>query len=307
MKNQLRQNTWSKVKRQLPFQLMVWPGFIFLLIFAYGPMFGLIIAFQDYRIGVSFLENPFVGLAHFKEFLSDSTFWMAFKNTVQLSLLKMFVIFPLPIILALALNELPGVKYKKIVQTCSYFPHFISYVVVATLWINLLDTRGLVNNSLLALNVIDAPIEFWTDPAKFKALATIVDAWKTVGWSAIIYFAAITGVNAELYESARIDGAGRFAQIWYITLPSIMGTVIIMFLLSIGGLVSGNLDISRLLGNAFNKESSYIVEYYVLDMGLGTLRYSFATAVGLFQSLISVSLVIFANIVSKKASDVSMF
>ena len=282
MKNQLRQNTWSKVKRQLPFQLMVWPGLIFLLIFAYGPMFGLIIAFQDYRIGVSFLENPFVGLAHFKEFLSDSTFWMAFKNTVQLSLLKMFVIFPLQIILALALNELPGVKYKKIVQTCSYFRHFISYVVVATLWINLLDTRGLVNNSLLALNVIDAPIEFWTDPAKFKALATIVDAWKTVGWSAIIYFAAITGVNAELYESARIDGAGRFAQIWYITLPSIMGTVIIMFLLSIGGLVSGNLDISRLLGNAFNKESSYIVEYYVLDVGLGTLRYSFATVVDLF-------------------------
>lgn len=299
--------TKMRIRQQLPFQLMVWPGMILLLIFAYTPMMGLVISFQDYAVGVNFWDSPFVGLKHFNEFLRDSTFWMSFKNTIILSLLKMFVVFPMPILLALIINEIPGQKYKKLVQTSSYFPHFIAYVVVAALWINVLDPRGLVNNTLMMLNIVDAPIEFWTDPAKFKLLATLLDIWKNIGWSAIIYFAAITGINSELYKSAKIDGAGRIDQIRFITLPSIASTIIIMFLLSIGGLVSGNLDSSVLLGNPFNKETSYIIEYYTLDMGIKTMRYSFATAVGLFQSIITVTLVIFANIVSRKVSDVSMF
>lgn len=153
----------------------------------------------------------------------------------------------------------------------------------------------------------DTPISFWTDPSKFKALATFVELWKGTGWSAIIYFAAISGINSELYEAAKIDGAGRFAQIRYITIPEITNTIIIMFILSIGGLVSGNLNISQLLGNAFTKSESYIIEYYTLEMGLGTMRYSFATAVGMFQSVISVALVLLANFFSKKYEDVGLF
>ena len=302
-----RATWWVRLKRQLPYQIMVWPGMIFLFIFAYIPIAGLLIAFQDFSLSTSYFNNPWVGMKHFQAFMSDSTFWMAFKNTIELSLLRMFFIFPMPIILALALNEIPALKFKKTVQTCSYFPYFMAYVVVAALWKDILSNTGLLNNTLMGLGLIQEPISFWTDPDKFKALATLVDMWKSTGWNAIIYFAAITGINSEQYEAARIDGAGRVAQIRYITLPGIMNTIIIMFLLSIGGLVSGNLNISQLLGNAFTKSQSYIIELYTLDMGLGTMRYSFATAVGMFQSVISVVLVFFANFLSKKYQDVGLF
>lgn len=298
---------WERFKRQLPYQLMVWPGMIFLLIFAYIPIAGLVIAFQDYSLSTSYFDNPWVGLKHFQAFMTDSTFWMAFRNTIELSLLRMFFVFPMPIILALALNEIPALKFKKTVQTCSYFPHFMAYVVVAALWKDILSSGGLVNNFLMQLGLITEPITFWTDPGKFKALATIVELWKGTGWNAIIYFAAITGINSELYEAARIDGAGRFAQMRYITIPEIMNTIIIMFILSIGGLVSGNLNVSQLLGNAFTKPESYIIEYYTLEVGLGTMRYSYATAIGMFQSVISVALVLFANFLSKKYQDVGLF
>lgn len=303
----VRGTRWERFRRQLPYQMMVWPGMIFLLIFAYIPIAGLVIAFQDYSLSTSYFSNPWVGLKHFQAFLTDSTFWMAFRNTIQLSLLRMFFVFPMPIILALALNEIPALKFKKTVQTCSYFPHFMAYVVVAALWKDILSSGGLVNNFLMQMGWITEPIAFWTDPGKFKVLATIVELWKGTGWSAIIYFAAITGINSELYEAARIDGAGRFAQMRYITVPEIMNTIIIMFILSIGGLVSGNLNVSQLLGNAFTKPESYIIEYYTLEVGLGTMRYSYATAIGMFQSVISVALVLFANFLSKKYQDVGLF
>lgn len=298
---------WLKFRQQLPYQLMVWPGMIFLIIFAYIPIAGLVIAFQDYSLSTSYFNNPWVGLKHFQAFMRDKTFWMAFRNTIELSLLRMFIVFPMPIILALALNEIPSLKFKKTVQTCSYFPHFMAYVVVAALWQDVLSNNGLINNFLMQVGAIQTPISFWTDAAKFKGLATMVELWKGTGWSAIIYFAAISGINSELYEAAKIDGAGRFAQIRYITIPEITGTIIIMFILSIGGLVSGNLSISQLLGNSFTKSQSYIIEYYTLEMGLGTMRFSFATAVGMFQSVISVILVLIANFFSKKYEEVGLF
>lgn len=303
----LSERTRIRIKKQLSYQLMIWPGMIFLVIFSYIPIAGLVIAFQDFSLSTSYFNNPWAGLKHFKAFLNDSTFWMAFRNTIELSLLRMFFIFPMPILLALIINEIPYTKYKKFVQTCSYFPHFIAYVVVAALWKDVLGNRGLINNLLISIGLINESVKFWTDPAKFKILATLVDMWKGVGWSAIIYFAAISGINSELYEAARIDGAGRMQQIRYITIPGIMNTVIIMFILSIGGLVSGNLNISVLLGNSFTKSQSYIIEYYTLDMGLGTMRYSFATAVGMFQSLVSFLLVVFANHISNKYNEVGLF
>ncbi|MDI6617810.1 MAG: ABC transporter permease subunit [Clostridiales bacterium] len=308
MKNFLKsKSNLLSIKRQMPLQAMVLPGIIVLLIFSYLPMFGIIIAFKDFTIAKGFLGSPWVGLKHFISFFTDSTFIMAMKNTVILSLLRLLICFPAPIIFALILNEIPYLRYKKVVQTSSYFPHFIAYVVVAALWSNLLDPRGLVNNFLIGTGLISKPIEFWTDSGKFRILAIIVDIWKEIGWGAIIYIAAIAGINPELYESAKIDGASRIKQIIYITLPSIASTIAIMFILSIGGLFRGNLDQSYLFGNAFNKQTSYIIEYYVLDMGFKTMRYSFATAVNLFQSLISLILLVFANWLSGRISGNRIF
>ena len=281
-------------------QAMALCGILSLFLFSYLPMFGITIAFQDYTLSSGFFSSPFVGLKHFYEFLHDPTFYMAAKNTLILSLLKLAVCFPIPIFLALVLNELPFPRFKGAVQTISYFPHFIAYVVVAGLWLNLLDARGLVNNALTGLGLARGPTEFWTETAWYWPLVIIIELWKESGWGSLIYVAAISGINAELYEAARIDGAGKIKQIIHITLPCISGTIIVMLILATGGILRGNLDQSVLFGNTFNKSASYIIEKYVLDMGFGTMRYSFASAVSLLQGVLSLFLVIGTNWLSRK-------
>lgn len=297
----------SSFIKQIPLQSMVWIGLIQVFLFAYVPMFGIIIGFQDYSLSGGFFDSPWVGLKHFAEFFQDSTFQMAFKNTVLLALIRLVCCFPMPIILALILNEVKSPRLKKVSQTASYFPHFVAYVVVAALWITILDTRGLANSALMGLGIIEQPIEFWTDPGKFRILAVIVENWKEMGWSAIIYVAAISGISPELYEAAQMDGATRLQRIWYITFPGISGTIAVMLILQVGNLFKGNLDQSMLLGNVFNKETSYIIEHYALDMGFKTMRHSFATAVSLFQSVLSLVLVLGANWLSGKISGKKMF
>ncbi len=295
------------VLRQLPLHTMVWIGLLQVILFAYVPMFGITIAFQDFSLSSGFFNSPWVGLKYFIEFFSDETFYMALKNTLILSVLRLIFCFPMPILLAIVLNEVRSPKLRKISQTVSYFPHFIAYVVVATLWIAILDTRGLVNTALMQMGFIQQPIEFWTDPGKFRTLAIIVENWKEIGWGAIIYIAAISGIDPGLYEAAQIDGASRLQRIRHITLPCISGTIAVMLILNMGNLFRGNLDQSVLLGNAFNKSTSYILEYYSLDMGFETMRHSFATAVSFFQSVLSLVLVILANWFSGRVSDKKMF
>ena len=295
------------VLRQLPLHTMVWIGLLQVILFAYVPMFGITIAFQDFSLSSGFFNSPWVGLKYFIEFFSDETFYMALKNTLILSVLRLIFCFSMPILLAIVLNEVRSPKLRKISQTVSYFPHFIAYVVVATLWIAILDTRGLVNAALMQMGFIQQPIEFWTDPGKFRTLAIIVENWKEIGWGAIIYIAAISGIDPGLYEAAQIDGASRLQRIRHITLPCISGTIAVMLILNMGNLFRGNLDQSVLLGNAFNKSTSYILEYYSLDMGFETMRHSFATAVSFFQSVLSLVLVILANWFSGRVSDKKMF
>lgn len=295
------------VLRQLPLHTMVWIGLLQVILFAYVPMFGITIAFQDFSLSSGFFNSPWVGLKYFIEFFSDETFYMALKNTLILSVLRLIFCFPMPILLAIVLNEVRSPKLRKISQTVSYFPHFIAYVVVATLWIAILDTRGLVNTALMQMGFIQQPIEFWTDAGKFRTLAIIVENWKEIGWGAIIYIAAISGIDPGLYEAAQIDGASRLQRIRHITLPCISGTIAVMLILNMGNLFRGNLDQSVLLGNTFNKSTSYILEYYSLDMGFETMRHSFATAVSFFQSVLSLVLVILANWFSGRVSDKKMF
>ena len=296
-----------RFRGQLQLQLMTLPGLLFLAIFAYLPMISLIIAFQDFKILQGYFASPFVGLKHFTWALIDPEFYPAFRNTVLLSLYGLVIGFPAPIMLALLINEIPRTGFRRVVQTTSYLPHFISYVVTAYLFILLLDRRGIVNDVLLAVGLIDEPVLFWTKAEYWRPLATLVNVWKGMGWSAIIYLAAIASIDEQLYEAAIIDGAGRLRRIWRITLPNITGIIAVLLILNMGGLVRAGLDTSYLLGNLFTRETSYVLEYYTLEMGLELGRYSFATAIGLMQSLLALILVVITNWLSGRISGRSLF
>jgi putative aldouronate transport system permease protein len=296
-----------RFKSQIHLQMMTLPGIAFLLIFSYIPMLGLVVAFQDYKITLGYLHSPFAGLKYFREMVGDPAFWPAFRNTVLLSLYGIVFGFPAPIILALILNEIPHLRFKRFVQTASYLPYFISYVVVAAMWIMLLSSRGLVNQMLLAFGIVKAPVDFLTNPGIWRGLATGVNIWKGVGWSAIIYLAAITSIDAELYEAAVIDGAGRLRRIVSITLPNMVGIISVLLILRMGSLVRASLDTSYLLGNYFTRSTSYVLEYYTLEMGLELGRYSFATAIGISQSILALILVLGANWASGRISGRRIF
>ncbi|MGO4546675.1 ABC transporter permease [Paenibacillus sp. 2TAB23] len=307
VRNRRNNRTWNLFKSQITLQMMILPCILFLIIFAYIPLAGNIIAFQDFKITSGFTGSEFVGFENFAEMFSDPNFYMAMRNTVILSLLYLLVVFPVPLLFALLIHEIPFMRFKKIVQTTSYLPHFISFAMVASMWIILLDNNGMVNQSLLLLDMIRHPIEFWTEPGLFRPLSTLVSIWKETGWSAIIFLAAIAGINPDLYEAATMDGAGRIKKMIHITLPNLVPLFAILFILKIGTLFSGNLDHSILLGNSFNKETSYVIEYYSLQMGLELTRYSYATAISSFQAVMSLVLVLFANWFSGKVSGNRLF
>lgn len=298
---------WDKFKDQIQLQLMVLPGIIYLIIFAYLPMAGLIIAFQEFRIIRGFGGSPWVGLKQFELMFADPVFWLAVRNTVLLSLVNLAVSFFAPVVLALALNEIPFARFKRIVQTSSYLPYFISWAVVASMWLTLLEPTGLVNSALMQLGIIQKPIGFWTEQDLFRPMAAAVTIWKSAGWGAIIYLAAISQVDQELHEAAMIDGAGRLNRIFHITLPALKPLIAILFILNLGSLVRGNLDLSVLFGNPFNYQASYIIEAYTLDLGFKLTRDSFATAVGLVQSCFSLMLVVAANWAAARFAGTRLF
>lgn len=303
--------TLKTLKKQLPMHIFVWMGFVFLVLFSIIPMLGIIIAFKDYSIKAGFagiFTSPFVGLKHFIDFIGNRKFDVLVRNTVYISALKLFFSFPMPIMFAIMITEMRGTRYKRLVQTASYLPHFISWTIVAGILQALFSTNiGMVNDLLLSLGFIDTPIPLLIEPDLYYLLAVASEIWKETGWSAIIYMAAISGIDSGLYESAQIDGAGRLKRIWHITLPSIRGTISVLLILAVGNLFSGNFDQSMLLGNNMNVARSEIIEVYVYKQGLSRGRYSYATAAGLFQSVLSFALVLLCNKLSKKLSGASLF
>ena len=293
-------------KRQWQLQAMIIPALIFFFVFAYIPIFGLFNAFLDYDLTDGFFGKSLAGFKYFQELFSDKDFYLALRNTFGMSLLKFAFTFTLPILLALVLNELPFTKLKKVTQTGSYLPHFLSYVIVATLWMVFLDRGGPINDLLLRLGVIAKPIDFLTDSKWFWWIGVMIDSWQETGWNAIIYLAAISGISPELYEAASVDGAGRLRRMYSITLRSISGTIGALFVLNMGNLLSGgpvgsNFNQSYLLGNAFNHQTSYVLQTFVVNTGLNQLRFSFAAAANLVLSVLSVLLLFGANKASKKA------
>ncbi len=304
------------LKNQAYLQLFAVAGLAFMLVFSYIPMTGVIIAFKDYKATggiLGFFTSPWVGLKYYEEFFKDKAFWDLVKNTLTISLLKMAFTFPMPILFAIALNEMRGQRIKRIVQTVSYLPHFISWVVVYGIVFSFLNTQtGLANQLLLALGLVKEPVQFLASPQWFYTLAVVTDVWKGMGWWAIIFLAAISGISPELYEAAIVDGAGRLKRIWHITLPGIKGTVVVVLIMSIGNLLGGglggsNFEQSYFFGNAANYQRSEILQTYTLKMGLAQGRFSYASAIGLLQSFISLALILGSNRLAKKISGTGLF
>lgn len=303
--------TLREFRRQSSMHIFVWFGMLFLLLFSLIPMLGLVISFNNYKIKTGFMgmfQGPWVGFKNFTDFITHRKFGTLVRNTVTVSVLKLIFAFPLPILFAIIITELRGNVFKRMVQTASYLPHFISWTIVAGILHAFFSTNtGMVNEILLNLGLISEPIPVLISEDWYYTLAVVSEMWKETGWNAIIYLAAISGISPTLYESAQIDGAGRIKRIWHITLPSILPTISVLLIMQFGYLFGANFDQAMLLGNDLNMARSEIIEVYVYKLGLNQGRYSLATAAGLFQSVISLILVVIANNVSRKLSGASLF
>lgn len=293
--------------KQWDVQLMVIPGIILVFIFSYLPMYGVLTGFMDYNLftGSNIWENPWVGFKHFEAFFNAPEFERLIRNTIIISLLKFFIGFPAPIILALMLNEVRHMFFKRIIQTITYLPHFLSWVIVAGLTMALLSTEnGTVNMILEKVGAIDKPINFLSLKEYFWSILISVNVWKEIGFASIVYLAAIASIDPHLYEAADIDGASKFKQIYLITLPSIMPVVTIFMILAIGNLLNAGFeDILLLAQNPVLRPVSDVIDTYVYRVGLGTHRYSYAVAIGLFKAIISIGLLTIANYLARRSGN----
>lgn len=281
------------------YAMMVLP-LIYFIVFKYIPMFGNILAFRRYRPGMGPYGVKWVGFKYFKMFMQDPAFWRAFRNTLTISLGNLIINFPIPIIFAILLNEVRNVRFKKTVQTVSYMPRFISTVVVIAILGELLSpSSGLINNFLQSTFGIK-PIYFMNEAKYFRWLYILTDTWQFTGWTAIIYLAAITGISADLFEAAKIDGANRLQQIIYVTIPSILPTIMVLLILNVGRMLSLGFEKVLLMYTPSNSQVSDIIDTLVYRTGLANQNYSYATAIGLFSGIIGVILVSSSNSISKK-------
>ena len=303
-------HTWRRVKQYKGIYLFLVPALITTFLFRYRPMFGLVMAFQDFSIESGYFTSPFVGLTHFRTFFSNPAFYRSLRNTLGISTLALVLNFPVPIIFALLLNEMKWMKIKRITQTVSYLPHFISWIVVSTMVVRILDVNlGIVNNVINLLGGTRIP--FMREPAYFWQVVIVSYIWKGMGWSSIIYLAALSGVDQEMYEAAMIDGANRLKTLLYITLPAIAPTIALLFVLDVGNLInasgSGLFDAVYNLQNPLVSERAYIIEMYAYYEGIIYRRYSYAAAVTLLQNVVSLGLVLGANGIYKRVTGNSVY
>lgn len=303
--NHRRQNVLTKYGA---YYCMLIPLVVFLIVFCYVPMGGVVMAFQDFRPVRGIFRSKWVGWENFEMVFEDSTFWSRLENTVIISVLKILFTAPAPIILALLLNEVKNPAFKKTVQTIVYMPRFISWVILASIVRGILDVQnGPVNNLLLAYGFIDEPVLFMGSKELFRGLLVATEVWKTMGWSSIIYLSAMTSISPQLYEAAELDGAGRFQRMRHITLPLIKPTFMILIIMSMGSILSAGFDQVYAMSNSAVLEVGDIIDTYVYRRGLAEMNYSYAAAVGLFKSVVSVVLVCFANWLAKKTDNESLY
>lgn len=298
--------------QQWDLQVMVIPAIIMIIIFSYIPMWGVLTAFQDYSPAKGFFGSDWVGFKHFRMFFNAPEFWQIMRNTIVISLLKLFIAFPAPIFLALMLNEVKNAFFKRFVQTVSYLPHFISWVIVSGFVISLLSVdNGSVNILLQKLNIIDEPVHWLSIPEYFWSILISSGIWKDIGFGAIVYLAAITGVDPHMYEAASIDGAGRMRQLVSITIPSIAPVIIIFLILQVGQILNAGFEEILLLTNQGQnvvlRPVAETIDTYVYRVGIENYRFSYATAAGLFKGVISVGLLVIANWIARKLGNSSLW
>lgn len=297
----------KKFWRQRYAWLLIFPGLLYFLIYKYIPMGGSIIAFQDYSPFRGFVESPWVGFKHFATIFNNVEVLRVLWNTLLISFLQILFAFPAPIVLALMLNELRNDLYKKIIQSLVYLPHFLSWVVVVSIFVIFLRGDGIINNFLQTYFGLDEKIPFLINPDYFKPLIVLQVIWKEVGWGTIIFLAALAGVNPELYESAVIDGANRWRRIWHITLPGIRNVIIILLIIRLGNVLDTGFEQIFLMLNPFNRETGNVLDTYVYFKGIIGTQYSFATAVGLFKGVVGLILVVAANTIAKKSGEDGLY
>lgn len=293
------------LRRDKYLYLMFFLPLAYFAIFHYVPMYGVTLAFKDFNIGKGILGSPWVGLKYFREFLSDPYSFQLIRNTVLLRVWHLAFVFPAPIILALLLNEVKNERFKRIVQSSSYLPHFISLVVVCSMVVSFLAADGPVNSVIRSWG--GKPQAWLTLPQWFRPIFTVSGIWQSAGWTSVIYLAALTGLNLELYEAAMIDGANRWQRLRYITVPGIMPTVTIMFLLAIGQILSIDYQKVLLLYSGATYETADVLGTYIYRRGIIGADFSFAAAVGLFQSLVGLVFVVGSNAIAKRFGDTSLW
>lgn len=310
MEKSVQLSLGKKLMKNWQMYAFLLPAVIFFVVFKYIPMAGVQIAFKEYNAVGGIWGSPWVGLEHFKRFFATTDFWMIMKNTIGISVYNLIVGFPIPIILALMINQTRNLKFKKIVQTTIYAPHFISVVVIAgMIKIFLAPSTGIFNMVLGALGM--ESIFFMAKPEYFKTIYVLSDVWQTAGYSTIVYIAALAAVSPELHESAVVDGANTWQRIRYIDFPSILPTAITLLILNAGRVLTIGFEKIYLLQNELNRSSSEVISTYVYKVGFGALTgtpdFSYAAAIGLFESVVSLIILLIVNKLATKYSETSVF
>ncbi|EGO2608409.1 ABC transporter permease [Enterococcus faecalis] len=282
---------------------MVLPGVAFMIVFNYIPIYGIIIAFKNYTIVDTVSSAPWVGLENFRIIMEDSFFWEAVRNTLAISLMKLFLGFAIPIILAVMIFEMRDGHLKKVIQTISYIPHFFSWIVLGGMLISWLSTNGFINQVMMSLGLMNQGVNHLLDPDKYWWIAVLSDLWKEVGWGTILYLAGMSRIDPTFYEAARIDGASKLTQIRTITLPLLAPIISLNLILNVSGLLGSNLDQTLVLMNAQNQNKSEVINSFVYRMGLTQGDFSYATAVGLGISVISVVLLVITDRITRKMNN----
>ena len=289
--------------------LLIWSFVIVIygVIFCYLPLAGWVMAFQNYKPKDGLFHSAFIGLAKFKQLFSDTTFLRVIRNTLGMGVINLVVTFIMAIVFAILLNEVKSNGGKKVVQTISYLPHFLSWIIVTGILHDALSSTGIINELLLKFHLLDQPLNFFAHPKFFWPIVAFANVWKETGWNAIIYLSAITAIDPSLYEAANIDGAGRWARIRYVTLPGIKPTIMILLLMNVGNVLNAGFEIQYLLGNGLVKSVSETIDIYVLKWGISQNDFAIGTAAGIFKSFVSIVLIIIANQIAKKNGEERLF
>ncbi|BDS67405.1 protein LplB [Streptococcus pneumoniae] len=295
------QLTVEHIQKYWILYLMMIPATVLLILFTYGPMYGIIMAFQDFTVFKGYTGSPFVGLKHFQRLFSDPLFYRLFKNTFMVGVLDFLFSFPAPLIFALILNEVRKVRFKSVVQSISYLPHFIPLVVMVGIIFELFGSYGIINSLLSSLGM--EPISFFTKSEWFLPLYIGSGVWKTIGWGSIIYMGALTNIDSTLYEAADMDGANRWHKMWHVTLPSLRPTVVTLFILNAGGIMQVGFEKVFLMSSPATYEVSDVLSTYVYRQGILNSDFSYSAAVGLFNNIVALLFVLLANKIAKKFGE----